>query len=287
MQHSINSTREPTMKMTRRIAYGMAALFLGSVSALSFAKKDPLQTAIDHPDRTAAFKLRDTSRNPYETLQFFEVEPHHKVLEIWPGAGWYSEILAPYLKDDGLHIAGHFNPKSEVAYFVKSLENYKQKLDDKKAIYGKVKLSVFDPKNPTLGIIDESLDRVLTFRNVHNFYMNGGGDAQVKAAFEAMFAALKSGGILGVVDHRLPSTSPREQQNNSGYMHETYVIEMAESVGFKLVEKSEINANPKDTTNHPKGVWSLPPSYALGDENKEKYSAIGESDRMTLKFKKP
>lgn len=275
------------MKITRRIAFGMAALFLGSLSAMSFAEKNPLQAAIDHPDRTTAYKLRDHSRKPYETLKFFEVEPHHKVMEIWPGGGWYSEILAPYLKDKGMLVAGHFNPKSEVTYFVKSLENYKQRLSDNPTTYGKVKLSIFDPSNSSLSVNDASLDRVLTFRNIHNFYMNDGGDAQVKSAFEAMFAALKSGGILGVVDHRLPVSSPREQQNNSGYMHEAYVIEMAESVGFKLVEKSEINANLKDTANHPRGVWSLPPNYALGDEDREKYSAIGESDRMTLKFRKP
>lgn len=203
------------------------------------------------------------------------------------GAGWYTEILAPYLSDKGLLVAGHFNPTSEVGYFVKSLENFKKKLSDNPAVYGKVKLSVFDPSNPTLGVNDGSFDRVLTFRNAHNFFMNGGGDAQVKAGFSAMFSALKSGGILGVVDHRLPAESSRELQSNSGYLHEAYVIEMAESVGFKLIEKSEINANPKDTANHPRGVWSLPPNYALGDEDREKYSAIGESDRMTLKFRKP
>lgn len=275
------------MTLTRRITLGLSGLILGSLSHLALAEKDALQAAIDHPDRTAAFIARDAARHPYETLTFFEVEPHHKVMEVWPGAGWYSEILAPYLKDKGLLVAGHFNPKTEIAYFAKSLENYKKRLSENTATYGKVKLSVFDPKNPELGVTDASLDRVLTFRNVHNFYMHGGGDEQVKATFAAMFAALKSGGILGVVDHRLPAESSHELQATSGYLHEAYVIKMAESVGFKLVEKSEINANAEDTANHPKGVWTLAPNYALGDENKAQYEAIGESDRMTLKFKKP
>ncbi|MEO6699827.1 MAG: hypothetical protein ABIR53_08685, partial [Paraperlucidibaca sp.] len=132
-----------------------------------------------------------------------------------------------------------------------------------------------------------SVDRVLTFRNIHNWYMQEGEDDRVLAAFSSFYKALKPGGILGVVEHRLPQTRPSSDQADSGYMHEDYVIDLAQQAGFKLVAKSDINANSADSTLHPKGVWTLPPTLRLGDQQRDHYLAIGESDRMTLKFIKP
>lgn len=266
------------------VSIAACAVFLSlNVQADSTA----LKAVVDNKSRTAAAKARDEFRHPLETLSFFDVRPEHRVLEVWPGAGWYSEILAPYLSEHGELVAGHFNPDSSVGYFVKSRASYQQRLTENPTMYSKVKLAIFDPENADKSLADGSFDRVLTFRNMHNFYMNGGGDEAVQAAFKVMYDSLKSGGILGVVEHRLPIDKAHKLQESSGYLHEKYVIAMAEAVGFKLQARSEINANAKDLADHPKGVWSLPPSYALGDDKRDYFHAIGESDRMTLKFIKP
>ena len=233
--------------------------------------------------RSHANRMRDEYRHPTETLAFFEVEPCNTVVEIWPGAGWYTEVLAPVLRSCGSLHAAHFSPASEVAYSRNSLERYKEKLAENPRIYDAVVLSVLQPPKFTRMITPGTADRVLTFRNVHNWLKAGTAEAVFASAFEA----LKPGGIFGVVEHRAKPGTDRETMIQSGYVTEATVIELAEAAGFKLVARSEINANPLDDTVHPKGVWTLPPSLRLGDEDKMKYLAIGESDRMTLKFVKP
>ncbi|WP_372747921.1 class I SAM-dependent methyltransferase [Litorivivens sp.] len=233
--------------------------------------------------RSHANRMRDEYRHPVETLAFFEVEPCQTVVEIWPGAGWYTEVLAPVLRTCGTLHAAHFSPASDVPYFRKSLENYKQKLADQPRVYDAVVLSVLQPPTFTRMISPGTADRVLTFRNVHNWLKSG----TAEAVFASSFEALKPGGIFGVVEHRAKPGTSLERMIESGYVTEATVIELAENAGFQLVARSEINANPLDDTNHPKGVWTLPPTLRLGEEDKMKYLAIGESDRMTLKFQKP
>ncbi len=244
---------------------------------------DPLQAAIDGSQRSAEHKARDRYRHPAETLTFFELSSDMTVVEIWPGEGWYTEILAPYLKDKGLLYAAHFSADSTVPYFKKNLQGFKSKLVAQPEIYGKLQLTVLQPPQHLDIAPAGSADRVLTFRNVHNWMKTG----QAENVFKAMFKALKPGGLLGVVEHRSPTYIKQDPQAVSGYVREDYVIRLAEQAGFKLLDKAEINANPKDTGKHPKGVWTLPPSLRLGDTDREHYLSIGESDRMTLKFIKP
>lgn len=253
----------------------------------SSTNADLLDSAIQSAHRTTEQKARDVFRHPAETLRFFEVEPNMTVVEIWPGAsGWYSAILAPYLREEGKLYAAQFNEKSEAAYFREGRKNYMEMLRDNRAVYDRVTVTTFDPPAFLTVAPAGTADRVLTFRNAHNWYMRGGGDAKILAAFTAFHRALKPGGILGVVDHRLPEDQPSSKQETSGYLHQDYVIKMAEQAGFTLVASSEINANPKDTADHAHGVWTLPPSLRVDEAEREKYSAIGESDRMTLKFVK-
>jgi predicted methyltransferase len=233
--------------------------------------------------RSHANRMRDEYRHPSETLAFFDVEPCHTVVEIWPGGGWYTEILAPVLRSCGALYAAHFDPNSDVSFFTKSLAGYKEKLAQYPRIYDAVRLSVLQPPKFTRMISPGTADRVLTFRNVHNWLKAGTADA----VFASSFEALKPGGVFGVVEHRARVGARDEDMISSGYVTEQKVIELAKKAGFKLVARSEINANLLDETGYPKGVWTLPPSLRLGEQDKMKYLAIGESDRMTLKFIKP
>ncbi len=234
------------------------------------------------PDRTPAYVTRDKSRHPGGTLTFFGVEEGMTVVEIWPGGGWYTEILAPHLSEGKL-VAAHFAKDSALKYFLDSRRAFKEKLKAYPDLYERVELGEFSPNNSRLTVPDGSADRVLTFRNVHNWLRN----KNEAAAFALFFKALKPGGILGVVEHRAKPDTDWETMKTSGYMTEAYVIELAEQAGFVLDGISEINANPKDTTHHPKGVWTLPPTLRMKDKDRAEYLAIGESDRMTLRFIKP
>jgi predicted methyltransferase len=249
----------------------IATLALAAAAAQAQAA-DPLKAAVAADHRTVGNVARDGWRHPYETLSFFGIKPTDTVVELAPGGGWYTEILAPYLREGGqLYAADGGSAR------------FKAKMDSM-GVYGKVKITAFDPAKGQLDIAPPgSADAVLTFRNVHNWM--AGGSAQ--AVFDAAFKALKPGGVLGVEEHRLPASRTQDPKAASGYVQEAVVIQFAEKAGFKLAGKSEINANPKDTADHPDGVWTLPPTYALKDKDRAKYQAIGESDRMTLKFVKP
>lgn len=233
-----------------------------------------LAAALAAPTRTPANVARDQYRHPAETLAFFGVDPGDTVVELWPGGGWYTEVLAPYIDGGAL-------------YVVPPTGNYDERIRSKVAsdpVYSDVKVATFTAGQPT-AVPAGSVDVVLTFRNVHNWL---GGDAPVAdAVFAEAFRALKPGGTLGVVEHRLPEDADAAREKESGYVKVSTVKALAEKAGFRFVEASEINANLKDTHDHPEGVWTLPPGLRLKDVDKAKYLAIGESDRMTLKFVKP
>ena len=242
-----------------------------------------LDAAIANPARTDAQRARDQYRHPKETLLFFGLTPGMTVVEVSPGAGWYADIIAPVVKGKGRYVAAHNNPagspggqKQRAAF----IERTKADADR----FGTVAVTSFGKGIEGNLAAPGSADMVLTFRNVHNWRSAGFAED----AFKAFYAALKPGGVLGVVEHRLPEArADNEDSLKSGYVKESEVIRLAEAAGFKLAAKSEVNANPKDTADYPKGVWTLPPTYTLGDTDRAKYAAIGESDRMTLKFVKP
>ena len=238
---------------------------------------DPLRDALDSTDRKSENIARDAYRNPYKTISFFKIEPNMKVIELSPGGGWYTEILANYLSDSGLLIAAHVNPETKNNYLKRLRANFEKMLNSKEN-FKRVKLVNIDS---TLAPAD-SVDAVLTFRNLHNWL-----GPTMDGIFRNSFNALKPGGFFGVVEHRAKPGTSIKKMKQSGYVTEMHAIEIAESIGFKLVGKSEINANPKDTTEHPKGVWTLPPTLRMKDVDRAKYLQIGESDRMTLLFVKP
>ncbi|MGV6820426.1 MAG: class I SAM-dependent methyltransferase [Parvularcula sp.] len=239
--------------------------------------------------RSESAMARDVWRHPEETLNFFGLKPGMTVVEVWPGGGWYTDILAPYLATgNGTLIAAHFAGGN--AYQDKSLATFEEKYTTGEGPYGKVVVSHLGAETGPLGQ-PGSADMVLTFRNVHNWIS---GDFADKA-FKDFYAVLKPGGTLGVVEHRLPEDRDTADEKTSGYVKVSTVVALAEDAGFELVEESEINANPADTADHPFGVWTLPPSSRQKARDgsvpegfdPSKYKAIGESDRMTLKFRKP
>lgn len=234
-----------------------------------------LEAALSVPGRSDSNKARDPYRHPVETLGFFGVKPTDTVVELWPGGGWYTEILAPYLAAQGkLHLvppAGRYD------------ERIRAKLSGD-PVYRDVTVATFTGSGPT-EIAPASADVVLTFRNVHSWLDEKSPIAD--QVFREAFRVLKPGGTLGVVEHRLPEGEEDSKQLTSGYVKVSTVRALAEAAGFKLVETSEINANPKDSKDYSGGVWTLPPTLRLGDADRDKYLAIGESDRMTLKFVKP
>lgn len=265
----------------------LLACCIALTTAPAFAQSDAgawLDRAIAGEHRSEANRLRDKYRHPRETLLFFGLRPDMTVVEIWPGGGWYSEILGPVLRERGRYYLAHYaieNPK--VAGWQRDVrEKQQDRIADQTGIYGKPSFTSFGPPDYLAIAPAGSTDLVLTFRNVHNW----SSQKSDQAAFRAFHDALKPGGILGVVEHRARPGTSLERMIKTGYMTEAYVIDLAEKAGLRLVEKSEINANPLDSTDHPNGVWTLPPMMR-GRLDPEKYGAIGESDRMTLKFRKP
>ena len=239
---------------------------------------DAIAAAVAAPSRTPANTARDAYRNPAQTLAFFGVKPGDTVVELWPGGGWYTEILAPLAKAGGgtLYAA---------APWERGLNRIKEWQTANPDLYGAIQLAEFPNGGAGPKVPDGSADVVLTFRNVHNWRF--GGTDNTANAFKQIYAMLKPGGVLGVVDHRLNESDDAAKEEKSGYLRESSVIAFAEAAGFKLAEKSEITANPRDTKDYEKGVWTLPPTLREGDTDRAKYVAIGESDRMTLKFVKP
>lgn len=242
-----------------------------------------LQAIIAGAHRSEADKARDKYRHPLETLTWFGIRNNMKVVEIWPAGGWYTDILVPFLKERGVYYGANFSADFGSEGRRTLATKFEEKLKASPDLFGAVKVTEFDPPAKTDMAPEGTADLVLTFRNVHNWMAND----QAGTAFKAMYKALKPGGILGVVEHRGNPAVPQDPKAASGYVREDVVIKLAEDAGFKLAGKSEINANPKDTKDYPEGVWTLPPVLRLKDVDKEKYLAIGESDRMTLKFVKP
>ena len=245
-------------------------------------QRHPIHEAASASTRTPANVARDKYRHPVETLDFFGIKPSDTVVEIWPGSGWYTEILAPLTVGNGTLYAAA--PWPDGAKAVRGLQA------GNAPVYGHIKFAAFPWAEGQPKVPDGSADAVLTFRNVHNWRMGAGRpDKQDYSAdaFAQMFAMLKPGGVLGIEDHRLPENASDERERSSGYLKVSTVRRLAEAAGFKFVAASEVNANPKDTADWPNGVWTLPPSYRLKDLDRAKYAAIGESDRMTLKFRKP
>ena len=241
-----------------------------------------LQAAISGDQRAAKDRARDIYRHPFETLRFFGIEPDMTVVEIWPGRGWYSEILAPFLKDRGRLYAASWDRDLNNAFVQRALDGYQKKFVDHPEIYGAVIVTELS-RTKTAIAPEASADMVLTFRNVHNWMKRG----YENVIFQAMYDALKPGGVLGLVEHRGDPEVWQDPQALSGYVNQDTAVELAEAVGFRLIASSEVNANPKDARDHPKGVWTLPPSLRLKDRDRDLYLAIGESDRMTLRFVKP
>ncbi|HEY1696109.1 MAG TPA: hypothetical protein VGG39_28275 [Polyangiaceae bacterium] len=274
---------------------GLAGVACGGSTArppVSLAPAPPVDPATDAKivqslagaQRTDAERARDVYRHPRETLAFFGLRENMTVVEISPGGGWYTAVLAPVLREHGkLFVVGGDpagDPKSEGTRDAQALMARIQKspgtLDGVQAVVMRDPLS-FGPPG--------SADMVLTFRNFHNWV----GDPFEGKVLAAAFAVLKHGGVLGVTDHRAKDDGSRDTKamSDTGYVPESFVVEQVEKAGFQLAGRAEINANPRDTKDHPKGVWTLPPSYELGDTDRAKYQAIGESDRMTLRFVKP
>jgi predicted methyltransferase len=258
----------------------LAAILFLTAAPVSAA---PLDDAIAGQHRSAENRSRDVYRHPRETLEFFGFRPDQTVVELWPGGGWYTEILAPALQADGKLVLAVFGEAEPDSYRTRSHRQFVTKIESDPEIYGTASLvSFWPPEADSLGP-PASADLVVTFRNVHSMYRRGQFDAFLAAAY----AVLKPGGTLGIVQHRAEPGSDPEDAKRSGYLPEQWVIDKATGAGFELSGQSEINANPKDTKDHPDGVWSLPPGYASGDTDREKFAAIGESDRMTLRFSKP
>lgn len=281
------------MKMTNRsprkdMIAGLLLCIVAVISACAGkgagSAAHSLDTVLAGSHRSDANRARDVYRHPAQTLEFFGIKPDMTVVELWPGGGgWYTEILAPYLRAKGKLYAAQFSAASSNEYVRKAFATFRDKLAAAPDIYDRVVVTELTPPDKVDIAPAGSADAVLTFRNVHN-WMKMGGERQV---MQAAFGALKPGGVLGVVEHRARPGTPREKMLESGYVTQDEVIRIVTSAGFVLEAQSEINANPKDDTDHPEGVWTLPPTLALGDKDREKYRAIGESDRMTLRFRKP
>lgn len=242
-----------------------------------------LRAAIDGAHRSAANRARDAARHPFETLRFFGLQRRHRVIEIAPGGGWYTEILAPYLRDEGRLYAAHYARDDATEYRRRSRAGFEAKLAAAPQLYDRVQLATL-PQGPRFTdlSVPGGADAVLTFRNVHNWIEAG----HLDETLQAFAAVLAPGGILGVEEHRAPPGTSLARIKASGYVTEDLMIERAGAAGFELQARSEVNANPRDTKDHPHGVWSLPPTLRGGDVDRARFLAIGESDRFTHRYVK-
>jgi predicted methyltransferase len=280
------------MRMNEKIwASALAAFALAAVASLAAScsttsTRETTALALDNilagSQRSAENSARDRYRHPKETLLFFGIRPEMTVLEVWPEPGWYTEIIAPLVRERGKYYAAVIAPDPQSKYVTERLSDYQRKLASKPDVYGAVAVVTF-PSDGGDVVPPGSLDMVVTFRNIHNWM----AEDSAGQAFATLYKALKPGGVLGVVEHRGNSAAAQDPKAKSGYVNEDYAIRLIEGQGFRLVGESQVNANPKDTKDYEQGVWTLPPTYRLGDKDRQKYADIGESDRFTLKFVKP
>jgi predicted methyltransferase len=276
----------------RRTLYTIvfSALAVFSTKALAFdaVTAAALDAAMTGEHRPAESRARDSARKPRETLDFLGFRSDMTVVEVWPGTGWYTQILAVALKERGTFYAAQYSPNPRYGYQRRYFGRFLTMLGENPNLYRQVKVTHLALPYKLRLAPPGSADMVVTFRNVHNWFSEGyGGGRYVHLGFQAMFDALKPGGILGIVDHRWPDPDNEDPHAENGYISKERTIAAAEAAGFELVGESDILANPKDTHDHPQGVWSLPPSLASGDQDREKFVAIGESDRFLLKFRRP
>jgi predicted methyltransferase len=265
------------------VILGLGCASTGTGTGHEVARVDaPLQAIVAGDHRSATNKARDVYRHPVETLTFFGIKPADTVVELWPFGGWYAEILGPYLRDKGQYYAAAMDPASTNPGDLRYNESFNKMMAERPDLYSKVRVSVLAPGKMQIAP-DGTADLVVSFRNIHNWVW-----ANIeKDVFAAAYRSLKPGGVLGIVEHRNNDANFEPSQRGQAYVGESYAIKLIESVGFKLAGHSDINRNPKDTKDYPRGVWTLPPNYAEGDKDRDKYTAIGESDRFTLKFVKP
>jgi predicted methyltransferase len=255
-----------------------ALLLLAAVTITGAARADEaLDQALHSPMRSAKFVARDPIRHPAEVLTFFGLRPNETVVEIWPGGGYWSEILAPYLHGYGTYYVALPGEDEE-----KQAAAFRARVAADKVLFNRVKLTELSAAHTDIAL-PGTADLVVTFRNVHNWMYGGYADA----VFASFYRALKPGGILGIEEHRGRTDQPQDPKAENGYVRQDYTIALARKAGFELVGSSEVNANPKDTKDYPQGVWTLPPTFALKDKDHAKYAAIGEADNFVLKFRKP
>jgi predicted methyltransferase len=266
------------------VSLSIALLVLAACTAPSTRQEttEELTRILEGSQRSEENRARDLYRHPKQTLLFFGLRPEMTVLEVWPEPGWYTEILAPLLRDKGKYYAALIAPDPASPYNTRRLAAYRQLLAAHPELYDKVQV-VSLPTDGSDVVPPASLDMVLTFRNLHNWMAEG----QASQVIATLYRALKPGGVLGIVEHRGNPAVAQDPRAKSGYVNEDYAIRLIEAQGFRLVAKSQVNSNPKDTKDYEQGVWTLPPSYRLGDKDRDKYAAIGESDRFTMRFVKP
>lgn len=278
----------PSKKFTRGLAVvcllaATGALIYGCVTTGGReATAGALDVILAGSQRTAADRSRDEYRHPKATLLFFGIRPNTRVLQVWPDSGWYTKILAPLVRTKGRYFAGVIAPDPGSRFLQARDADYRRLLSSRPDLYGAVKVVSF-PLDGRDVAPPGSLDMVLSFRDLHEWMALG--DAQ--QALATIYRALAPGGVFGVVDNRADPAMPQDPRAKNGYVRQDYAIRLIEAAGFRLVATSEVNANPNDTKNYPAGVWTLPPDYRLGNIDRARYQAIGESDRFTLKFVKP
>jgi len=277
----------------RKLPLALAIMLSIAAVGQARAASDPttaaaLDAAINGEHRSDEARARDVFRKPRETLEFLGFRSDMTVVEVWPGTGWYTQVLAPALKDGGVFYAAQYGTNPRYGYQRRYFGAFLTMLGENPDLYRQVKVTHLALPYQLTIAPPGSADMVVSFRNVHNWMSEGYGSGRyAHLGFQAMYDALKPGGIMGIVDHRWPDPADEDPLAEDGYISSERTVALAEAAGFVLIGESQILRNPKDTHDHPQGVWSLPPSLASGDTDRDKYLAIGESDRYLLKFQKP